>query len=267
MLKKTSDIRKTGILAVSFGTSHEDTRKKTIEAIEEEIAENYPQARVYRAWTSGMIIRKLEKSGYHVDTVTEAMERMKQDGITHVIVQPTHVLNGLENDIMKEEISSYEGEFSAVAFGDPLLTTEEDCQKTTELLIQEFSGVPKDTAVIFMGHGTEHYVNPVYAALDYRMKAMGQENIYFGTVEAYPDFETVLGLVKKAGYRKAVLAPFMIVAGDHAKNDMAGEEEDSWKNRLEQEGFQVQYVLKGLGEYEGIRQLFLEHIRRAKEEL
>ena len=236
-----SDTAKKGILVVSFGTSHEDTR----------------------AVTSKMILARIEKRDHiHYDNVTEAMERMKKDGITEVIIQPTHVMNGVENDLMKKDVLAYADHFQSVKFGAPLLTTEEDNEYVVKAVADEFSVIKdKETALVLMGHGTEHYANAVYAALDYRFEDMGYENVIVGTVEGYPEIDQKqLG---KCGAKKVVIAPFMIVAGDHAKNDMAGEEEDSWKNIISKAGYEVQTVLKGLGEYESIRKLFVEHAREA----
>lgn len=263
---KNDKAEKKGILVVSFGTSHEDTRRKTIEAIEKEIESVYTDSIVYRAWTSGMIIKKLKsRDHYHVDTVEQAAERMKKDGVTHVIVQPTHVVNGIENERMKEDILAFCHEFTSISFGSPLLTSSEDNEKVLKVLTEAFQGLPKDTALVFLGHGTTHYANAMYAALDYQLKDMGYKNVHIGTVEAYPSMETIKKKVAEDGYRRVILAPFMIVAGEHAKNDMAGDDKGSWKCQFEAIGCQVECVFKGLGEYEGIRQIFLEHVREARE--
>ncbi len=250
-----------GILVVSFGTSYADTRKKTIEAIENRIQEAYPEALAARAWTSGMIIRKLKnRDNYHVDTVKEAVEKMASQGVKKLFVQPTHVINGIENEQMIQDVLEYKNEFEEILFGAPLLTSEDDSCQVIEALMEEMGPVSEDTALVFMGHGTTHYANTVYAALDYRMKDMGYKNVFLGTVEAYPSLETMKRRLKEGGYKKVILAPFMIVAGDHARHDMASDEEDSWKYALEQEGYEITCVLKGLGEYQGIQKLFLQHI-------
>lgn len=254
--------KETGILVVSFGTSYPDTRKKTIDAIENRIQEAYPDAGVFRAWTSGMIIRKLKKrDNYQVDTVTEAMEKMAAEGVRKVIVQPTHVINGIENEQMIKDALAFRSQFDQILFGAPLLTSEEDSCQVIEALMDEMGTIPEDTALVFMGHGTTHYANTVYAALDYRMKDMGYRNVFLGTVEAYPSLDTMKRRLREGGYKKVMLAPFMIVAGDHARHDMASDQEDSWKYALEQEGYEISCILKGLGEYKGIQELFLEHIR------
>lgn len=253
---------KKAILAVSFGTSHEDTRKVTIDAIEDSMREVFPDYPVYRAWTSKMIIRKLKnRDNIIVPTVREAMEQMISDGITDVLVQPTHVINGIENDLMKEDALSYRDSFHSISFGDPLLTTEEDSHKVIAAIAEEFSNITKKQALVFMGHGTTHFANSIYAALDYTFKDKGYHNFFLGTVEAYPSMESLKKMVKAYQPEEVVLAPFMIVAGDHAKNDMAGDDPESWYSQFKDEGYEVKAVLKGLGEYKGIRSLFIDHIR------
>lgn len=252
---------KRGILVVSFGTSHNDTREVTIDAIERDIQEAYPQEKVYRAWTSKMIMAKvLKRDGVKIMNVTEAMEQMKADGVTDVIVQPTHVMNGLENDWMKEDALKFQQDFSSIQFGNPLLTTMEDNEAVIEAIADEFSDLEEGEALVLMGHGTTHYANSVYAALDYAFKDKGHKNIFLGTVEAYPSMESIMRLVEASGAKKVRLAPFMIVAGDHAKNDLSGEDEDSWYNQFKSAGYEVTCVLKGLGEYPSIRKMLLQHI-------
>ena len=245
---------KKAILAVSFGTSHEDTRKVTIDAIEDSMRQAFPEYPVYRAWTSKMIIRKLKnRDNIIVPTVKEAMEQMAADGITDVLVQPTHVINGIENDRMKEDALSFRDSFHSISFGDPLLTTEDDSHKVIAAIAREFSHITKDQALVFMGHGTTHFANSIYAALDYTFKDKGYHNFFLGTVEAYPSMESLKKMVKAYRPKEVVLAPFMIVAGDHAKNDMAGDDPESWYSQFKDEGYEVKTVLKGLGEYEGDR--------------
>lgn len=257
---------KKAILAVSFGTSHNDTRKVTIDAIEREMQEAFPDYMLYRAWTSKMIIKKLKnRDNVHVFTVREAMEQMKKDGITDVLIQPTHVINGIENDLMKEDALAYRDDFHSITFGDPLLTSAEDNLAVIQAIAEEFSDLTEDQVLVLMGHGTTHYANSIYAALDYTFKDKGYKNIFLGTVEAYPSMESLMRMVKEYNPSKVVLAPFMIVAGDHAKNDMAGDDPDSWYSQFKAAGFEVEPVIKGLGEYTGIRSLLVEHLRTAAE--
>lgn len=253
------------ILVVSFGTSYTDAREKNIDRIEADICAAFPDYRIYRAWTSKMILKKLKsRDGIVIDNVREAMERMEADGIREVIVQPTHVMNGIENDRMIADVRAYEECFASIRMGAPLLTTEQDSREAIAALEQEWSHLPENEALVLMGHGTEHYANSVYAALDYMMKDMGHENMFLGTVEAYPTLEALIRRMKKANPVKVHLAPFMIVAGDHAKNDMSGEDEDSWASRFSREGFTVECHLKGLGEYPHIREMLVRHVREAK---
>lgn len=257
-----SDASKKAILIVSFGTSYEDTRKITIEAIEHDIEQAYPEYPVYRAWTSKMIMAKLlKRDGIKILNVREAMEKMAADGITDVIVQPTHVLNGIENDLMKEDALHYSSSFRTITFGTPLLTTEEDSDAVINAVASEFSDLKDDEMLVLMGHGTTHFSNSVYAGLNYKFQDYGHPNIFVGTVEAYPAIDSMLKTVKQYNPKKVILAPFMIVAGDHAKNDMASDEEDSWRTQFEAAGFSVDCVLKGLGEYDSIRNLFVNHVK------
>lgn len=253
---------KKAILVVSFGTSYDESRAKTIDVIEREIQEEFPQYCIYRAWTSKMIIRHiLKRDGVKLNNVCEAMEQMRADGITRLIVQPTHIINGVENDIMKAEVLQFKESFEEIRFGTPLLTTTEDNKKVIQAVMEIYPALGSQEAFVWMGHGTTHYANTVYAALDYTFKDMGYRNVYMGTVEAYPGIETVLKQLGETAVRKVHLAPFMVVAGDHANNDMAGDEEDSWKTILTKAGYQVECHIKGLGEYPGIRNIYLEHLR------
>lgn len=257
-----SDTTKKAILAVSFGTSHNDTREVTIDAIEKDMQAAFPEYPLYRAWTSKMIINKVNKRDHvHIDTVKEAMEKMRADGITDVLVQPTHVINGIENDIMKEEALSYREDFHSISFGDPLLTSEQDNREVLEAVAEEFSWLKEDEVLVLMGHGTTHYANSIYAALDYTFKDKGHKNIFLGTVEAYPSMESIMKLVREYAPSKVVLAPFMIVAGDHAKNDMAGDDPESWYRQFKEAGYEVEAVIKGLGEYPGIRKILVNHLK------
>jgi len=254
-------IPKKAILAVSFGTSFEETRKKTIDRIEDDIRRAYPDDTLYRAWTSKMILRKVFKRDHlHIFNIREAMEQMIRDGITELVVQPTHVINGIENDSMKEDVLSYREHFDCISFGAPLLTSEQDRHETVRALMEEWSFLPENEVLVLMGHGTTHHTNAVYAALNDTFQEMGYKNVFLGTVEAYPSMEYLLDQVTSFRPEKVHLAPFMIVAGDHARNDMAGDKPDSWYSRFVQAGLPVTCHLKGLGEYEGIRRIFLRHI-------
>ena len=176
---------KKAILVVSFGTSYENTRKVTIDAIERDIADAFPACPTYRAWTSKMIISKLKKrDGIIINTVKEAMEQMLLDGITDVIVQPTHVIRGIEYDQLKEAVLERRSQFEQVRIGTPLLTTSEDTDEVLQAVMAEIGTIEKEEAVVFMGHGTPHDSNSVYTELDQRLKELGYPQVFMGTVEA-----------------------------------------------------------------------------------
>lgn len=249
------------ILVVSFGTSYPETRRRTICAIEETIRKAFPQFPLYSAWTSRMICKKLLRTtGEFIPSVKEAMEQMQRDGISHVYIQPTHVLNGIEYELIKEEALSFSSDFSSISFGAPLLTSQQDLEDVAALLNRL---LPLDSceALVCMGHGTPHFSNAVYPALNFILKEKGFERIYVGTVEAYPYLEDLLPLLKASKVTHIHLFPLMVVAGDHATNDMASDEEDSWKSILLSEGFEVTCHLKGLGELPEIQKLFLSHLK------
>lgn len=251
---------KKAILVVSFGTSYAETRDKTIGAIEKDIATKYPEYEIRRAFTSGMILKVLAKRGIIIDNVTDALDRLLSEGFKTVYVQPTHVINGDEYDDMVEDVKRYTKKFEDIKIGAPLLTDNEDYQKVVLGIMQQFPNLDDKEALVLMGHGTEHHVNSVYPALDYRFKEMGYLNVFVGTVEGYPDIEVVLKKVKAYKPSEIILLPLMVVAGDHACNDMAGEEEDSWKTIFKSEGYKVSCILKGLGEFQEIRNIYLEHV-------
>ena len=252
------------ILVVSFGTSYEASRKATIEKIEQDIRNAFQDHRIYRAWTSKFIISILKKrDNYTVPTVKEALEQMITDGIREVVVQPTHILDGIENNIMKEEVLSYKESFDKIAFGTPLLADSKDESQAINAVTTEFSDLKETEALVFMGHGTTHQVNTVYAGLDQKFKESAHANVFIGTVEVDPTIHDLVKEVTSFQPSKIYVTPFMIVAGDHAQNDLAGEDPDSWMNRLSSEGYEVTPVLKGLGEYPEIRRILIDHVQQA----
>lgn len=255
--------KKRGILMVSFGTSHEDTRKKTIGAIEAAVREAHPKIPVYSAWTSRIIRAKLRKNtGERIFSVTDALAQMHADGITHVCIQATHVINGIEYELLKEEAGKCSGLFAGISFGKPLLSSTEDMKELIRIIADEFADIlaSGDAALVLMGHGTEHHANTGYAALDYMFRESGYPDIHVGTVEAYPSPEQIIPMLDPAWIKTVHLAPLMIVAGDHAKNDMAGSGDDSWASRFARAGYKVVCHMKGLGEYPGVRRLLLRHL-------
>ncbi len=254
---------KTGILVVSFGTCRQETRANTIDAIEVWITKAYPKASVYRAWTSHIVRRKLSQiTGEQIPSVPEAMDAMLRDGITDLLIQPTHVINGIENDRMKEDALKYKEHFQSICFGAPLISSTDDMRQIVRTLGNAFC-LTDNEALVLMGHGSEHPSNTVYAAMDYMFKEMGHTQIYIGTVEAYPSLPVILKQLEGRGITHIHLAPFMIVAGDHAVNDMAGDGRNSWANTCKRAGYEVTCHLKGLGEYPQIQKLFSQHIEQS----
>lgn len=253
------------ILVVSFGTSYHETRKKTIGQIEHTIAEQFPDYEVRRAFTSGMIIKKLEREGVFVDDVDTALRKLAGEGFEKVIVQPTHMMNGEEYDNVRRSVERCAGIFKQVLFGTPVLTSSQDYSQLVQAVMPAVSeAADEDTAVVFMGHGTRHYADSAYAALDYRFKTEGHPNVFVGTVEGYPDIDTLVEKLHAYQPKRVVMYPLMVVAGDHATNDMAGDGEDSWKCIFQKEGYQVDCVVRGLGELESFRNIFVEHIKEAR---
>jgi sirohydrochlorin cobaltochelatase len=252
------------ILVVSFGTSYNDTREKTIGAIENAIAAANPGYEVRRAFTSESIIKRVAKrDGVKIDNVKAAMKRLVKDKVTDIIVQPTHIMNGFEYDEMMAAVKPYEKKFNSVRYGQPVLITDRDFQDVVMALIDNTNQyIADDTAVVFMGHGTEHDANRVYHKLDGLLKE-ASPRYFVGTVEAEPSLEDIIHELNPREVKKVILLPFMIVAGDHANNDMAGDEDDSWKSILEGEGYSVTAILRGLGEYPEIRAIFVRHVAEA----
>lgn len=253
------------LLVVSFGTSYAQTRERTIGAIERKLAERFRDRTVRRAWTSNFIIKKVAKTeGLTVDTPEEAFEKLAEEGVKDVIVQPTHLSDGYENQRMMEIVRRYTDRFEVIAVGRPLLFTAEDRDAVAQLMPQLcLGGSKEDQALLLMGHGSEKHPVPVYEELQESFAKAGMNNIFVGTVEGTPSFEDAKVLLERSGYRKVILAPLMIVAGDHTVNDLAGEE-DSWRSILNGEGYQTEVILAGLGEYEQMQNLFAEHAAQAE---
>lgn len=254
------------LLAVSFGTSYADTLEKNIAAIEADLAAAFPERTLRRAFTSGMILRRWKKErGVEIDDVPAALERLAEEGYTDILVQPTHVMNGEEYHKLAAQAEEYRDRFDRLTVGVPLLTAAEDYLDLGKALMEILPPRSEDRAVIYMGHGSEHQANSAYALMEYAFHDLGRSDIIVGTVEGYPDFAAVLRRLKERRLVKEVeLRPLMTVAGDHAKNDLAGDEDDSWKNVLEGLGYRVNCVLTGLGEYPQVRALFVEHARQTQ---
>lgn len=250
---------KNAIMVVSFGTTHLDTLEKTIQAVEEDLMAAFPGVHCYRAFTS-KIVRSRLKSKYDitVDSVEEALERMKSDGVEQVVVQPTLLIPGDEYDRLRSKVLLNAGDLE-VAMGQPLLWDDTDLAAVVQILEQAYP-VDRDTVLLAMGHGTGHESNCLYVRLAQKMKKQGG-SLAVCTVEGKPDFEDAIELLKGQEKRKVHLVPMLLVAGDHSKNDMAGDEPDSLRGLLEEAGFEVSWTLQGLGEIPAIREIY---VRRAK---
>ena len=258
------------ILVVSFGTSYSNSRHVTIGAIEDAIREAYPDYQVRRAFTSQIIIDKLKKEeNIEIDNVKQALDRAVANGVKTLIVQPTHLMNGLEYNDLKKELDKYKDKFDKIALGEPLLTSDEDYKQVIAAITNDTKEyLDGETAICFMGHGTEADSNKVYATLQEKLKAAGYNDYFVGTVEATPTVDDVIAQVKESGkYKRVILQPLMVVAGDHANNDMAGDEEDSWATKFKAAGFEVKPVLRGLGQIYDIQKIYLEHVKAAIDSL
>ena len=253
------------LLVVSFGTSFNDSRRLTVGAIEKALQEAYPDWSVRRAFTSQIIIDHLAKrDGEIIDNVHDALERAIRNGVKILVVQPTHLMDGFEYNDLKKELAAYADAFDRIVLGDALLTIDRDFDMVAEAIVEATAAYDDgETAVCFMGHGTEAASNGVYAKMQTVFSEAGCEHYYIGTVEAEPSVEDVLESVRAGSYKRVVLRPLMIVAGDHANNDMAGDEADSWKSVFEAAGYEVSCVVEGLGQLPAIRQLIVEHAGEA----
>lgn len=257
-------MEKKALLVVSFGTSFNETREKTIDAIEEDIRNAFPERELYRAWTSKIITAKLkERDNTVIDMPEEALESMKANGITDVLIQPTFIIPGLEYDYLKEKTTNFRKDFRSIKIGKPLLCSDEDVREAAEVIAEEFGDLD-DEALVLMGHGVFNEKNGIYLELEKAINDTGRVKAFVGTVEAEPGLESVLDKVKTSGVKKAVLVPLLIVSGDHAINDMAGDGDESWASAFKREGIDVRCVLKGMGEYKGIREMIVRHAEEAK---
>ena len=255
---------KKAILVVSFGTSHLDTLRVTIEKAENQIRDHFNDYDIYRAFTSHKIIRKLrEKYEMFIDTPEEVMAKLYEDDYEDVIIQPLHIIPGEEYIYINKIGEAYKDKFRSVKMGRPIFYYQgiENLPQDYSLFIEATKKLyEENNAVVYVGHGTAHSANAVYGCLQTVFEDEGYENVFVGTVEGYPNFEAVLKRLKRKNIDEVTLAPLMVVAGDHAKNDMASDEEGSWKSMLEKEGLKVNIYLKGLGENERFNQLYINRI-------
>ncbi|NLY46896.1 MAG: sirohydrochlorin cobaltochelatase [Tissierella sp.] len=254
---------KKGIIVTSFGTSHNETRELCIESIENRIREKYRDYLVVRAFTSRMVINKLKKrDNYLVDTPTEALERMKGEGIKEIYIQPLLIIEGHEYEKTLREVDNFvkENPDFKVTVAKPLLSDEMDYENTVKGL-----GLDKEDAVVFMGHGSDHITDISYKKLEDTIRENGYENVFIGTVEGEVSIDDVVENLKKNAIKKVILKPFMLVAGVHALEDMASDSDQSWKSILEKNGIDVELQIVGLGQIKEFQDIFIEHLDRIVE--
>ena len=254
------DGEKKAILLVSFGTTYPETREKTIMALEREFKEEFPDYKVVTAFTSRIIMRRIKaKEGITFHNPSEALDLLKAEGYTHVLVQGTHIMNGLESETLAKELAGHKADFTVLRQSAPLLTVLDDYRAAAEAIAPTYKDNKKDEATVFIGHGTHHPGNSAYSMMENVMHEFYSENVFFGTVEGYPTLDSVIRQLKAKNIKHVNLYPFMIVAGDHAHNDIGVE----MKKELEEQGFTVTAPLQGLGENKAIRDIYVEHAKYA----
>ncbi|WP_308756822.1 sirohydrochlorin cobaltochelatase [uncultured Bacteroides sp.] len=264
MLANMKNGEKAALLMVHFGTTHDDTRAQTIDAINAKVRAAFPGLEFREAYTSRIVIRRLKARGIDKATPLDVLLRLRSEGYTHVIVQSTNIIDGVEMESLRRDVESVLPFFKEIRVGNPLLYSVEDAEKVAGILGKRFGAPLEGTKkkkskehVVLVGHGTYTPSTAAYSQMDYMLKAAGLDNFHVGTIEGYPTFETMLSQLKAAKTRSVTLVPFMFVAGDHAKNDIAGD----WKEALEKEGYTVNTRLEGLGQVPEIQDIFIEHIR------
>ena len=289
--RNQDEIGENELLVVSFGTSFNDSRAEDVKGIEDALAEAYPDWSVRRAFTAQIIINHVEaRDDEVIDNMQQALDRAVENGVKNLVVQPTHLMHGAEYDEMTEAINGYKDKFESVAIAEPMLGEVGDdatvinddkkavAQAITDAACKEAGFDSMDaaaeagTAFVFMGHGTSHTANVTYDQMQTQMEDLGFKNAFIGTVEGEPEdtaCDKVIEKVKEAGYKNVVLRPLMVVAGDHANNDMAGDDEDSWKSQFVASGNfdKVDCQIEGLGRVEAVEKLYVEHTKAAIDSL
>ena len=275
------------ILVVSFGTSFNDSRAEDIGGVEKALQAAYPDWSVRRAFTAQIIINHVQaRDDEKIDNMDQALERAVDNGVKNLVVQPTHLMHGAEYDELTEAVENYKDKFESVKIAEPLLgevgadetAINEDKAAVAEAITAEAvktagfdsldAAKEEGTAFVFMGHGTSHTAKISYSQMQAQMEQLGYENVFIGTVEGEPEdtaCEAVIEKLKDAGYKKVILRPLMVVAGDHANNDMAGDDDDSWKSQFEASGVfdSIDTQIAGLGEIDAIQQLYVAHTQAA----
>ena len=254
--------KKVGILLVAFGSS-EPSAQVSFQNLDKKTKAAFPDIPVRWAYTSHIIRKKLAKQGKHLDSPEVALAKMLDEGFTHVAVQSLHTIGGEEYHDLRRTVGAFKmmGGFQRIVLGYPLLATQEDMQRTVDAILKSIpADRQKGDAVVLMGHGSHHPSNAFYAAIMFQLQ-LKDPNIFVGTVEGYPEIDDIKDLLLKKKIKKAYLIPFMSVAGDHAKNDMAGDEEDSWKSVLTKAGIACVPILKGTAEEDSFIDIWVSHIR------
>ena len=289
--RNQDDIGENELLVVSFGTSFNDSRVKDIKGIEDALQAAYPDWSVRRAFTAQIIINHVQaRDGEKIDNMQQALDRAVANGVKNLVVQPTHLMHGAEYDEMMEMIDEYKDKFESVAVAEPLLgevgadaavinaDKEAVAKAVTAAAVKDAgfdsleAAAEEKVAFVFMGHGTSHTAKVSYSQMQTAMQTLGYSNVFIGTVEGEPEetaCENVIEAVKAAGYTKVILRPLMVVAGDHANNDMAGADDDSWLSQFQASGdfASVECQISGLGEIEDIQQRYIEHTKAAIDSL
>jgi sirohydrochlorin cobaltochelatase len=258
-------MNKKAIITAEFGSSHTTAWEKAILPIENKIMQAFPKYDFERAFLSRKIIKILQsRNGMQVENSVQVLDRLYQSGYEEVFIQPLLVINGIEYEKLLTDVNLYKEKFSSIQVGSPLLTSKDDFNEMTDAMQTVANNMQTD-AVIFMGHGSEHPANEAYSRIRSMLIEKQQEQLFIATVEGTPSLEEILPELKTREIKNITLIPFLLVAGDHAQNDMAGEDEDSWKSILTREGFQVESNLTGMGEWEAVQNLFTAHALACKE--
>jgi sirohydrochlorin cobaltochelatase len=269
---QAADINKKAVLVVSFGTTFADTRAVTIDAVTDKIRESFPDYEVRQAFTSRIVIKKLaERDGLQFDTERQALEKLAEEGYQEVIVQPLHIEAGDEYEKIRRVVEEYAQNktFDKLVLSRPVLYFMGQEDKPDDYLLaikavkQQMPVLGPEEAVLLMGHGGDHPSNAAYGALQLKVQDAGIKGLYVYTVQGYPSLGQTIDKLKRENIKKVTLMPFMLVAGDHASNDMAGTDKDSAKNQLEAAGFEVAVFLHGLGENSAVQDIYVQHVKDA----
>lgn len=256
-------MKKNALFMVHFGTTHDDTRELTINKMNNKFAREFPDYDLHEAYTSRIVLKRLKDRNIIKDHPLKILETLKNQGYENIIVQSSHIISGIEYENLLQELASYSDKFKSIKVGKPLLYNVADYKKIVEAIQDEYVPKNKKEALVLVCHGTDSPVGAAYAMIEYVFDEYGHENVYVVSTKEYPLMDTLIKKLKKDGIEEITMAPFMFVAGEHAKNDMAVD----FKKELEENGFKVNKVnLKGLGEFEEILNIFLEHLKSALED-